>query len=229
MSKTRVRWKTTYRLQPARFPPVAFFERISSQDDQVILNDLERLTDQGARQAIGKISLVPPSKRVFGPGSSALMGPFTRASKDHPSRFTDGSYGVYYAGRTFETALREVAFHRGQFHAKTKDPTTRTTFKTIQAEISKMMHDIRKGDWQSLLNQDPSQYELPQSLAMQLRESGSNGIVYPSVRHIGGECIGAFWPNVLTAPKDGKRVTLKWDGKKIVSWFDFDEEEWTNL
>lgn len=225
----RVRWSATYRLQSARHPPVELFERIAAPEDRDILADLERLTDPAARQAIGQISLVPPSKRVFGPGASAVMGPFVHASKDNPSRFGDGTYGVYYAGHRFETALREVAFHRGRFHARTKDPPARTTFKTITAGIDSVMHDIRKGSWAGLLDPDPGKYTLPQALGAQLRDAGGNGIVYPSVRHPKGECIGAFWPNVMISPVEGKRIVLEWDGSRIASWFDFESGAWTDL
>jgi hypothetical protein len=225
----RIRWSTTYCLQSARHPPVALFERIAAPNDREILAELASLTDPAARQGIGHISLVPANKRVFGPGASALMGPFVHASRDNPSRFSDGSYGVYYAGHQFETALREVAFHRGRFHARTRDPATRTTFKTITAGVDKVMHDIRKGSWAELLQPDPAHYALPQSVGARLREAGSSGIVYPSVRHPGGECVGAFWPTVMTKPAEGKRIALQWNGSKIASWFDFETSAWADL
>ena len=135
----RMRWRTTYRLQSARHPPVDAFERVAPAEDREALHELERMTDPAARQDIGRISLVPPSRRVFGPGASALMWPFTHPSKDNASRFSDGAYGVYYAGHAFETALREVAYHRGRFHAQTRDEPTRTTFKTIEAGVDKVL------------------------------------------------------------------------------------------
>ena len=225
----RVRWKATYRIQSARYPPIDYFERIAPQEDRILLDDLEKMTDPAARQAIGQISLVSASKRVFGTGASALMAPFTHASKDNPSRFTDGSYGVYYAGRRFETALREVAYHRARFHMRTKDAPTRTTFKVIVASINKTMHDIRTGSWANLLDPDPTNYSLPQAFGAQLREAGSNGLVYPSVRHSGGECIAAFWPNVVSFASDDRRIALRWDGNAITSWFDFDTSMWSPL
>jgi hypothetical protein len=225
----RIRWSTTYRLQSARHPPIALFERIAPPDEHQILAELASLTDPAARQAIGRISLDPPEKRAFGPGASALMGPFVHASRDNPSRFSDGAYGIYYAGRQFETALREVAFHRGRFHARTRDPATSTTFKTITASLDKILHDIRKGSWAELLQPDPAQYAFPQSVGARLREAGSNGIVYPSVRRPGGECLGAFWPNVLGPAAEGRRIALQWDGSKIASWFDFETNAWADL
>jgi hypothetical protein len=225
----RVRWQATYRLVSARHPPIDTFERIASPEDRRVLDALEKLTDPASRQAIGQISLVPASKRVFGPGASAAMAPFTHASRDNPSRFSNGSYGVYYAGRKFATALYEVAYHRGRFHAATRDPPLNAPFKTYIAGINKMMHDVRTGSWADLLDPNPSNYGLPQAFGAELRKAGSNGIVYPSVRHAEGECIGAFWPNVVSMPVEGKRIALEWDGRAMVAWFDFETNAWSDL
>ena len=226
----RVRWGTSYRLHSTKYPPVPYWEGIADAEDAKVLDDLEKLTDPTARQAVGRISLVPASRRIFGPGASFVMGPFVHASKDYPSRFTDGSFGIYYAGRQFETALREVAYHRALFHAATSDPPgARTSFATIAAKIDKKLHDLRTGAWSALLDPDPSKYGLPQTYGSFLKEAGSNGIVYPSVRHDKGECIAAFWPNIMANPKEIGRITLKWDGSKIGEWFDFKTEEWASL
>jgi RES domain-containing protein len=229
ITKSRVRWKTTYRLQSDHWPPIAYFERIAEKDDHPVLDDLEKLTNRAARQTAGKISLVPAAKRVFGPGASLVMAPFVYTSRENPNRFSDGSYGVYYAGKKFETALREVAFHRARFHSRTKDVAARTGFKTITATVDKAMHDLRKGAWPEFLDPDPARYAAPQSLGAQLKETKSHGIVYPSVRHSGGECIGVFWPNILSGFTEGKHVALQWDGAKIAAWFDYETGEWSDL
>jgi hypothetical protein len=227
--RRRIRWRRTYRLQTARHPPVDPFERIAPEEDRGSLNELQRMTDPTARQDIGRISLVPLSRRVFGPGAAALMWPFAHPSKDNASRFSDGTYGVYYAGHAFETALREVAYHRARFHASTGDEPTRTNFRTIVAGVDKVLDDIRAGDWSQLLDPDPARYAAPQAFAADLREAGSLGIVYPSVRHRAGECIAAFWPNVMMAPAEGKRIALQWDGVAISAWFDFETNQWSRL
>ena len=58
---------------------------------------------------------MPPARRVTGPGATIVMAPFTHTSPERPSRFSAGSYGLYYAAMRFETALREarpsVVFH----------------------------------------------------------------------------------------------------------------------
>ncbi|MEE9326523.1 MAG: RES family NAD+ phosphorylase, partial [Cocleimonas sp.] len=44
---------------------------------------------------------------------------------------------------------------------------------------------------------------------------GENGIIYPSVRHPEGECFVAFYPDVISIPKQGKHLSLYWNGKHI--------------
>ncbi len=225
----RVRWRSTFRIVPSRYPPVDLFERIADASEWELLYQLEALTNPRLRQEAGDISLVPASRRVLGPGASIVMAPFTHASKARPTRFSDGTYGVYYAGRKFETALREVAYHIGRFYAATSDPPHEEAFRTYEGSIDKPMHDLRRGAWSAFLDADPESYGLPQALGRRLRDGGSNGIVYPSVRHAGGECLAAFWPDVVSIPLQTKHVALKWNGTAIAEWFDYEGAAWLRL
>ena len=157
------------------------------------------------------------------------MAPFTLISKLKPTRFSDGSYGVYYAAQKFETALREVAYGWGRFYAATNDEPHDEAFRVLEGKIDKIMHDIEGKGWDALLDPDPDNYARPQAFAYALREAGSNGIVYPSVRHSKGRCIAAFWPDVVTIPIEGKQIALKWDGRAIGAWFDSETEKWFTL
>jgi RES domain len=226
---SRVRWKSAYRLVPSRYPPIDIFERISDRDDWKLLLDLEALTNPRLRQEAGEISLVPPSKRVSGPGASVVMAPFTHASPDRPSRFSAGRYGLYYAANRFETALREVAFHMAAFYDATRDAPHEEPFRAYEGGIDSVLHDLRRGTWKQFLDPDPANYAAPQRLGLQLRDAGSNGVVYPSVRHTKGQCVGAFWPNVVKIPIQTRHIMFKWDGRKISSWFDYQTERWTEL
>jgi hypothetical protein len=44
------------------------------------------------------------------------------------------------------------------------------------------------------------------------RGAGHNGIIYPSVRHEGGTCIAALWPNVVQSVVQGALYRLTWSG-----------------
>ena len=97
----RVRWSRTYRIIPSRYPPVQLFERIGDSEDWEALAEVESLTNDRIRQEIGEISLVPQGERVSGAGASWVMAPFTHLG--HPTRFSDGTHGVYYCARHANT------------------------------------------------------------------------------------------------------------------------------
>lgn len=221
----RVSWKATYRLIPSRFPPIDLFERVASSDDWEMLYALEGLTNPRLRDEAGNIQLVPPARRVTGPGASIVMAPFTHASKSRPSRFTDGAFGIYYAGNAFNTALLEVAFHMGRFHSSTSDPPLTGTYRSYKGSIDKVMHDIRGDQYAHLLSADTNEYPRSQAFAKVLRNAGSNGIVYPSVRHARGQCIAAFWPNVVSIPFQDRHVQLRWDGARMAGWFEYHTDD----
>jgi hypothetical protein len=225
----RVRWQSTFRLIPSRYPSINLFERISRPEDWDALIELESLTNPRLREGVGVISLVPKTRRVSGPGASIVMAPFTHASPHRKTRFSDGTYGVYYAARLFQTALREVAFHMGRFYAATNASALQASFRTYKGKIDKVMHDITGPRWTHLLRPEPDEYAKPQAFARALRLANSNGIVYPSVRHAGGECIAAFWPDVVSIPIQTKHIELKWDGSRVTDWFDFETEQWSKL
>src|SRR3546814_11182136 len=74
--------------------------------------------------------------------------------------------------------------------------------------------DIRaKGGFEALLA--PDDYAPSQVFARQRRDGGADGIVYPSVRNPGGECIAAFWPDGVARPMHGRHFRYHWDGARI--------------
>ena len=62
---------------------------------------------------------MPLARRVTGPGASWVMAPFVHCSPLRPGRFSDGTFGLYYAGDSTEVAIAETIHH----HAKTMRAT----------------------------------------------------------------------------------------------------------
>jgi hypothetical protein len=77
---TPLRWQPSYRVIPSRFPTIHLFERVASHEDWEDLYWLESLTNPRLREQVGEIDLVPSEDRVFGPGASVIMAPFTHLS-----------------------------------------------------------------------------------------------------------------------------------------------------
>jgi hypothetical protein len=150
------------------------------------------------------------------------MAPFTHIG--WPSRFSDGSYGVYYCARSLVTAVREKAHHVGLFFARTEEPLgTTMELRALAATIDARFHDIRRG---FDVAHDPNDYRVAQALARELREEGSNGIVYRSVRHEGGVCLAALRPKAVHLPISGPNLRFHFDGERIDRWFHFGEKAW---
>jgi len=116
----RVEWQGAIRIIGSRHPPIDLFEDIADPEDWPLLIAMEMRTNPRILDQIGTLDMVPKSHRVSGPGSTYLMAPFTHASTDRPSRFSDGSFGVLYAGDRFEVALFETVHHQARFMASTK-------------------------------------------------------------------------------------------------------------
>ncbi len=75
----------------------------------------------------------------------------------------------------------------------------------------------------------PNSYDASRSLGRRLREHGSNGLVYPSVRDAGGRCIAAFWPDVVGIPIQERHLQYEWDGEKVGRYFDYKRDAWIGL
>ena len=99
-----VSWQPCHRLIASRFPTVGLYDEIASPDDLEVVFAIEALTNPRMRQELQQISLVPPADRVTGPGATLIMTAFTHLNP-LGSRFSDGSWGVYYAAESLDTAV----------------------------------------------------------------------------------------------------------------------------
>ncbi|WP_025031292.1 RES family NAD+ phosphorylase [Nitratireductor aquibiodomus] len=207
-------WRGAVRIIRSIYPPIDLFEDIADPADWPLLISAEQKTNPRIMETIGKLDLVPPARRVSGPGASFLMAPFTHVSPDRPSRFSDGRFGVLYVAASFETALFETIHHHARFMAATGEPAGWTSqFREIVLDVKAELHDLRGGGFDAALA--PDNYAEAQALALALRAAGSEGIAYPSVRHPGGECAGLFYPDSAASPVQGRHIDYHWNGERV--------------
>jgi hypothetical protein len=74
---------------------------------------------------------------------------------------------------------------------------------------------------------DPSSYAISQTYARGPGEAGANGVVYPSVRRAGGECIGAFRPRAVGLPHQERHLKYRWNGDRVDRYFDYLRDTWS--
>lgn len=209
-----VQWTGAVRIIRSLYPSVDLFEDIADPADWPLLISAEQKTNPRLMETIGNLDLVPPARRVSGPGSSYLMAPFTHASPDRPSRFSAGVFGVLYVADVFETALFETIHHHALFMASTREAAGWTSqFREIVLDVAANLHDVRGGGYAGLLA--PDDYSAAQELGQVLQASGADGIVYPSARKPGGECVALFYPDLASHAMQARHLDYHWDGARV--------------
>lgn len=212
--RRRIRWRASYRIIPSRFPPVDLFARVTPAADLAAVHELESMTNDRLRDERGEVQLVPAGERVVGPGARYIMAPFTHVA---PSgcRFSDGQHGAYYAARALDTAIAETSYHRANFMRATRQPPMQLDMRVLEAELDARLHDLR--GWREALPDiyDPDDYTASQRLAARFRVEGSDGVIYDSVRHEGGQCVAIFRPRRIRSCRETIHLTYVWDGERI--------------
>ncbi|MDX0998930.1 RES domain-containing protein [Sinorhizobium medicae] len=210
--RKRVQWQQTYRIIRSIYPPVDLFEDIADPRDWEALAAVEEKTNPRIRLEIGDLGKVPAARRVSGPGASFVMAPFVHCSALRPGRFTNGSYGIYYAGDSEVVAVAETIYHHEKFmRATNEEPGWTADFRILIGSVDRDLDDVSAVP--GVLH--PDDYTASHIEGRDLRAAGSDGLVWDSVRMRGGRCIGAFWPDVITIPIQGRHYGYHWDGTRV--------------
>lgn len=153
-------------------------------------------------------------ERPYGPGAGLILSAFTQVAPGG-ARFSDGTFGAYYAARDRETALAEAVYHRTRFLGATPQRPLRLEWCILEARLSGELHDLRGlGDALPGIY-DPDDYAAAHALARRLRGDGSAGVAYDSLRFEGGECAAVFRPSLLSHCMVAGRLTCLWDGERV--------------
>ncbi|MDR3502127.1 MAG: RES family NAD+ phosphorylase [Legionella sp.] len=205
--------KNVHRLVPSKFPPISLFDWADTEEELEQIALLEGLTNERIQAELGRINLIPKEDWIGGAGSTPLMAAFTHIGQ--PSRFTDGSYGVYYAACSLETAIKETVFHRERFYSASQEKPCAITMREYIAQIKKPLIDLRSNEYGELLNPDPLFYDKSQAFGKKVFDEKHWGLLYPSIRNTEGLCMAVFRPPALTLPRQGCHLRYMWDGSRI--------------
>jgi hypothetical protein len=219
-------WSPAYRVIPTRFPAVNLFDRVASPQDFEALYALEAMTNDRLRTEVGELDLVPADERCFGPGCGPIMAAFTHLNPAG-SRFSDGSYGVFYCARERKTAIAETRYHAGIFLAATNEAPLRQQMRLYTVIARGEVVDLRGGriaqaglDARLLA---PDDYAAGMALGRAVRAAGAPGIVYPSVRDTGGECLAALHTTMLRDCHHAAYLEYNWNGEAIDYVFELNQ------
>jgi hypothetical protein len=215
-------WAPAYRVIPTRFPAINLFDRVASAEDFEALYALESLTNDRVRNEVGQLDLVPPDERRFGAGYGPIMAAFTHLNPNG-SRFSDGSYGVFYCARTRDTAIAETRYHAALFLAATREPPMRQQMRLYTVIAQGEVADVRGWAARDPALLDAHDYRAGQALGRAVRAAGVAGIAYPSVRDPAGECLAAFRTPLLRDCHHAAYLEYNWSGAAIDAVYELNQ------
>lgn len=204
-----VRLVTSARLREAVMTPL-----VDDQDELDLLAEIEGATSgRLIAEERGSASL-SAAELVHGvPHSRFINASFAYAKPREPNRFNPAERGAWYAALAAETCLAEVGFHMTKALADAGDFNATVEYGEMLASMAGVFVDLRQAPGHAGLDPNPAAgYPAGNALAAAARAAGHNGIIYPSVRHAGGTCIVALWPNVVQSVVQGAMFRLTWAG-----------------
>ncbi len=204
------------RLKPPVLAPLAATPE--ALDD---LAALEGVTNGRIQASASGLPGLDPRELVFGrPNDSFVNAAFTHV-RPGGNRFNDGQRGAWYCGWEAQTSLGEVAYHLTRELDAIGRYDTHVDYAELIADFIGPFHDLRgAGEAErrpgGVLGDDTeAAYPTGQVLARRLQALGSNGLIYPSVRHPGGTCLVAFRPSLVQNLRQGGLWRLTWAGSRI--------------
>jgi len=199
-----------FRIIVTRRPSIPLYKDIVSEDKFAVLNYIESLTNNRIREEKNETAFVPECEKVFCQNSSLIMKCFTNLSE---SRFSSGSYGVFYAAKKLECAVSETKYRTLKFAQATDESTYECQQRVLTGNLAGLFCDIRSLALVDVYS--PDDYTAGQVFGKKIKDEGNDGIVYDSVRHKGGTCFAVFKPSLIKSIKEIKTLTYLYDGKKI--------------
>lgn len=204
-----VRLVASARLREAVMAPLA-----DDADELALLAEIEgatssrRIAEQRGHGGLAADELVHGV-----PHARFINASFAYARPRQPNRFNPADRGAWYAALDVETCIAEVGHHLTRALADAGDFDAVVEYGEMIASIAGVFVDLRRLPGHPSLDPDPAQgYPAGNALAALARAQGHNGIIYSSVRHDGGTCIAALWPNVVQSVAQGALYRLTWSG-----------------
>jgi len=203
---------TLHRLIPSRFPTVNLFDWAESAEELVEVANLEGLTNDRLVAEYGQIHAVNQEDWVSGEGATALMSTFT-----HPgiSRFSDGSFGIYYAADSLQAAVAETCYHRERFLKASNEAPCIVQMREYKCKVVQPLVSILSNKYKKYLDPDPGKYPISQQFGQEIKTHKEWGLLYKSVRKSNAKCIAIFRPPAVTMPVQGCHFDYTWDGQTI--------------
>ena len=104
--------------------------------------------------------------------------------------------------------------------AATAEPPMRLQMRLYSVEAKGKVADLREASHADPRIVDPDDYGYAQGIGRTLRAEGAQGILYPSVRHPGGECLAALRTGIVKNCLHAAYLEYNWNGRAIDAVFE---------
>jgi RES domain-containing protein len=212
---TREAFPSTIRLvASARLREAVLAPLVDDQDELDLLAEIESATSGRLIAEERGFGALSPDELVHGvPHARFINASFAYSKPREPMRFNPANRGAWYAALAIETCIAEVGHHLTLALADVGDFNAVVEYGEMLASMSGVFVDLREVTDHPALDPVPATgYVAGNAVAALARAEGHNGMIYPSVRHAGGTCIAALWPNVVQSVVQGAMVRLTWSG-----------------
>jgi len=211
---TALRQFDTCRLIPSRFADLedSVLAPLAEGDGELRdLFDLDNATNERLRGEADLLPGIGVDELVFGVPNFRIINAAYTYARPEGSRFNDGDRGAWYCAFEAETALAEVGFHKTVEYQEINRFDDSVTYQAMLADFNASFHDIR-GIESFADCLDPQSYIASQTLAAELLEAGSMGVIYSSVRRPEGVNLACFRPALVGNVRKGPIYRLTWAG-----------------
>ena len=179
--------------------------------DLILLESATNDRVQGEQNGLSGISTY---ELVYGiPNAHIVNAAFTHAS-EVGARFNDHTRGAWYAAEELETSLAEVTYHKARRLSEIVVPELPDARPDREASTyDDWLADFRAA-FHVLSPPVPQCYAASQQMAGQLLNQQSNGIIYPSVRRRGSQCLVCFRPALIYNPRRSTQLEISFTASK---------------
>lgn len=207
--------QSSYRLISSKYPPVALFDDVASNDEFDAIYRVQAITNPRLSETVGNMKLLPKDERPFGiPGASYAIAPFAHVNSEG-SRFSGGAFGILYAAIDTETAIAETRYHQQKYFQNLENlDFDNLVMRALKVTFSAELVNIYKPEVIKKLHH-PDDYSESQKFGNQIKKNNKDGITYGSVRNENKQCFAIFTPKLIHEIKQTDHYDYKWDGSKI--------------
>lgn len=185
-----------FRLIPSQFPPIDLFDTVATAADLEPVMELAGWTND--RFVADRIGRLPRHEWVYGrPNSSIVMAAFLHVAPGG-MRFNNADLGAWYAAASLATAAAEVAHHLRREAVARGLTESHRKFRAYAATLAGSYLDIRGQRTARPQIYAADSYVASQAFGEGVRASGGEGILYDSIRHVGGDNVVAHRPTNVT-------------------------------